>query len=75
MSVLTFERRTLARDTLSAISEFSTDKKFVGQDGREYLIARECEKAETKNVVDVTVKIEGVDKALARYALLLIDVS
>jgi hypothetical protein len=39
------------------------------------LIARGCEKAETKNVVDVTVKIEGVDKALARYALLLIDVS
>jgi hypothetical protein len=26
MSVLTFERRTLAKDTLSAISEFSTDK-------------------------------------------------
>jgi hypothetical protein len=75
MSVLTFERRTLAKDTLSAISEFSTDKNFVGQDGREYLIARGCEKAETKNVVDVTVKIEGVDKALARYALLLIDVS
>jgi hypothetical protein len=39
------------------------------------LRARGCEKAETKNVVDVTVKIEGVDKALARYALLLIDVS
>jgi hypothetical protein len=75
MSVLTFERRTLAKDTLSAISEFSTDKKFVGQDGREYLIARGCEKAETKNVVDMTVKIKGVDKALARYALLLIDIS
>jgi hypothetical protein len=75
MSALTFERRTLAKDTLSAISEFSTDKTFVGPDGREYLIAAGCEKAETKNVVDVTVKIEGVDKALARYALLLIDVS
>jgi hypothetical protein len=75
MSALTFERRTLAKDTLSAISEFSTDKKFVGQDGREYLIATGCEKAETKNVVDVTVKIEGVDKALAQYALILIDVS
>ena len=75
MSVLSFERRTLAKDTLSAISGFCTDKIFVGQDGREYLLARGCEKAEKKNVVDVTVKIKGVDKALARYALLLIDIS
>jgi hypothetical protein len=75
MSILTFERSTLAKDTLSAISKFCTDKRFVGQDGREYVIARGCEKVETKNVVDMTVKIEGADKALARYALLLIDIS
>ena len=75
MSVLTFERRKLAKDTLSAIWGFCTDKKLVGHDGREYVIARGSEKAETKNVVDVTVKIEGVDKALAQYALILIDVS
>ena len=48
MSIVTFERGTLVKDTLSAISEFCTDKKFVGQDGREYLLARGCEKAETK---------------------------
>jgi hypothetical protein len=85
MSVLTFERRTpakdtierrtLAKDTLSAIRGFCTDKKFVGHDGREYVIAGGGEKAETKNVVDVTVKIEGSDKALAKYALLVIDIS
>ena len=85
MSVLTFERRTLAKDTierrtlakdtLSAISGFCNDKRFVGHDGRQYRIARGGEKAETKNVVDVTVKIEGSDKALAKYALLLIDIS
>jgi hypothetical protein len=76
MSVLTFERRTLAKDTLSAISVFCTDGRFVGHDGREYVIAKGGEQAETKkNVVDVTVKIEGSDKALAKYALLLIDIS
>ena len=75
MGVLRFERRKLVNDTLSAIWGFCTDKRFVGHDGREYLIAKGGEKAETKNVVDVTVKIEGSDKALARYALLLIDIS
>ena len=75
MSVLTFERRKLAKDTLSAIWGLCTDKTFVGHDGREYVIAKGGEKAETKNVVEVTVKIAGGDKALAKYALLLIDIS
>jgi hypothetical protein len=75
LGVLTFERRKLAKDTLYAISEFCTDKSFVGNDGREYVIAKGSEKAETKNVVDVTVKVEGADKTLARYALILIDIS
>ena len=75
MGVLRFERGKLAKDTLSAIWGFCTDKKFLGHDGREYVIAKGGQKAETKNVVDVTVKIEGSDKALARYALLLIDIS
>ena len=75
MSVLTFERRTLAKDTLSAIWGLCTDKRFVGHDGREYVIARGSEKTETKNVVEVTVKIAGVDKPLARYALILIEIS
>jgi hypothetical protein len=75
MRDLTLERRKLAEDTLSAISGFCTDKRFVGDDGRQYLIAKGGEKAETKNVVHLTVKIEGVDKAPARYALLLIDIS
>jgi hypothetical protein len=75
MSFLRFERRKLAKDTLSAISGVCIDKRFVGHDGRKYLIARGSEKAETKNVVDVTVKIEGMDKPLARYALILIEIS
>ena len=64
MSVLTFERRTPAKDTLSAISGFCTDKTFVGHDGREYVIAKGGGKAETKNVFEVTVKIAGADKPL-----------
>ena len=75
MSVLSFERRNLAKDTLSAISEFCTNKKFLGHDGRDYAIARGDQKSETENVVDVTVKIEGSDKPLARYALILIEIS
>ena len=74
-SVLTFERRKLAKDTLSTIWGLCTDKRFVGHDGREYLIAKGGEKVETKNVVEVTVKIAGGDKALAKYAFLLIDIS
>ena len=72
---LNFERRTLAKDTLSAIWGFCTDKKFLGHDGREYVIGRGGQKSETKNVLEMTVEMEGGNKALARYALLLIDIS
>jgi hypothetical protein len=75
MSVRSFERRKLAKDTLSAIWGFCTDKKFLGHDGREYVIARGGQKSETKNVIDMIVKIERSDKPLAKYALLLIDIS
>jgi hypothetical protein len=75
MSVLTFERRKLAKDTLSAIWGFCTDKKFLGRDGRVYMIGRGGQKSETKNVLEMTVEMEGGNKALAKYALLLIDIS
>jgi hypothetical protein len=75
MGVLRFERRKLAKDTLSAIWEVCTDKKFFGHDGREYVIARGGQKSETKDVIDMIVKIEGSDKPLAKFALLLIDIS
>jgi hypothetical protein len=72
---LRFERRKLAKDTLSAISRVCIDDRFVGHDGREYVIARRSEKADAKSVVEVTVKIAGVDTPLARYALILIEIS
>ena len=75
MGVLRFERRKPAKDTLFAIWGFCTDRKFLGHDGREYVIARGGQKSETNNVIDIIVKIEGSDKPLAKYALLLIDIS
>ena len=70
-----FEKRKLAKDILSAISGVCIDNRFIGHDGREYVFAGGSEKAETKNVVEVTVKIEGMDKPLAKYALILIEIS
>jgi hypothetical protein len=59
----------LARSAnLSATSEFCTDKRFVGNDGHQYVIARGSEKAETKIVVDVTVN-RNCGKTLARSVL------
>jgi hypothetical protein len=75
MGILMFERRKLAKDTLFAIWGFCTDKKFLGHDGREYVIGRGGQKSETKNVLEMTVEMEGGNKALAKYAFLLIDIS
>jgi hypothetical protein len=75
MGILMFERRKLAKDTLSAIWGFCTDKKFVGHDGRKYVIGRGGQKSETKNVLEMTVEMDGGNKSLAKYALLLIDIS
>jgi hypothetical protein len=70
-----FERRKLAKDTLSAIWGFCADKKFLGHDGREFVIVKEGQKVETKNVVEVTVEVEASNRALAKYVLFLIDIS
>jgi hypothetical protein len=53
----------LARSAnLSATSEFCTGKRFVGNDGHQYVIASGSEKAETKIVRRCDSKIEVVDK-------------
>jgi len=75
LTFLMFDRKKLAKDTLSAISQFSIGKKFVGHDGREYAIVSGDEKPESKTFIDVAVKIDGVDKAVARYAIVLIGIS
>ena len=40
MTVLAFDRKKLAQDTLSAISQFGAGKKDVGHDARDYAVGR-----------------------------------
>jgi hypothetical protein len=35
---LAFDRKKLAQDTLSAISQFGAGKKYVGHDGQDYAV-------------------------------------
>ncbi|MFZ1118647.1 MAG: hypothetical protein WB580_17265 [Candidatus Binataceae bacterium] len=75
MTFLTFDRKKLAKDTLSAISQSGDGKKFVGHDGREYAIVSGNEKPDSETFIDVAVKIDGVDQTVARYAIVLIGIS
>ena len=69
------KEENLPKITLSAICGLCTDKKFLSHDGRVYVIGRRGQKSETKNVLEMTVEMESGNKALAKYALLLIDIS
>jgi hypothetical protein len=40
LTVLAFDRKKLAQDTLSAISQFGASKKDVGHDAPEYAVGR-----------------------------------
>jgi len=42
---LTFDRKKLARDTLSAISQFGVGRKFIGHGGREHAIVSRTDAA------------------------------
>ena len=75
LTFVSFDRKRLAQDTLSAISQFGSGKKFVGHDGREYAIVRGIEKPGSESFIDVAVKVDGVEKAVARYGVVLIRIS
>ena len=75
LTFVSFDRKRLAQDTLSAISQFGAGKKFVGHDGREYAIVRGIEKPGSESFIDVAVKVDGVEKAVARYGVVLIRIS
>jgi excisionase family DNA binding protein len=47
LTVLAFDRKKLAQDTLSAISQFSAGEKDVGHDGREYAVGEKTRRADT----------------------------
>ena len=75
LAFLSFDRKRLARDPLSAISQFGAGKKFVGHDGREYAIVSGIEKPGSESFIDVAVKVDGVEKAVARYGVVLIRIA
>ena len=75
MDVASIDRRRLAKDTLCAISQFCTGRKFVGHDGTEYSIRGDSDNAEMKYFIELTAKVESMDKAVARYAVVLIGLS
>jgi hypothetical protein len=75
LAFLSFDRKRLAQDTLWAISQFGAGKKFVGHDGREYAIVSGIEKPGSESFIDVAVKVDGVEKAVARYGVVLIRIS
>ena len=53
MTFVSFDRKRLAQDTLSAISQFGACKKFVGHDGREYAVVSGIEKSGSESFIDV----------------------
>ena len=75
MAFLSFDTKRLAQDTLSAISQFVAGKKFVGHDGRECAIVSGIEKSGSESFIHVAVKVNGVEKAVARYGVFLIRIS
>ncbi|HTQ25043.1 MAG TPA: hypothetical protein VMI09_10120 [Candidatus Binataceae bacterium] len=74
MALPAFDRKKLTRDTLAAIAQFGAGRKFVGHDGRQYIV-RGSEKPESETFIDVAVNIDGVDTAVARYAVVLIRIA
>ena len=74
MAFPAFDKKKLARDTLSAIAQFGAGRKFVGHDGREYVV-RGNPGARSETFIDVATNVGGVDTAVARYAVVLIRIS
>ncbi|HEY2525680.1 MAG TPA: hypothetical protein VGI29_11525 [Candidatus Binataceae bacterium] len=74
MALPAFDRKKLARDTLAALAQFGAGRKFVGHDGREYIV-RGRGKPASETFIDVAVNIDGVHTAVARYAVVLIRIA
>jgi excisionase family DNA binding protein len=47
LTVLAFDRKKLAQNTLSAISQFGAGEKDVGHDAREYAVGEKTRRADT----------------------------
>ena len=75
LALQAFDRSKLAKDILWAISQLGDGNKFIGHDSRESAIVSGDHKPESKSFIEAAVKVDGEDKAVARYAILLIWIS
>jgi hypothetical protein len=69
LTLQAFDRSKLAKDILWTISQLGDGKKFIGHDGRENAIVSGDRKPEPKSFIDVAVKVDGENKAVARYPI------
>ena len=67
LTLQALERSKVAKDILWTISQLGDGKKIIGHDGRENAIVSGDRKPEPKSFIDLAVKVDGENKAVARY--------
>jgi hypothetical protein len=71
------DEKKLGRDVLSAISRrFADGEEFPGHDGRQYaIIGINAEETESESFIDVVVKLDEGRQVVAKYAIILQQLS
>ena len=74
---LPFDRKTLVKDVLLAISQAIEGKSFQGHDGRDYLITRNLgQSSGRERFIDLVITTEdGHRTTVATYGMVLIGIS
>lgn len=72
-----YDEKKLERDVASAISRlFIGGEEFIGHDGRQYaIVAVNEEEAESESFINVVVKLDHEYEVLAKYVILLQQIS
>ena len=71
------DEKKLGKDVLSAITRlFADGEEFSGHDGRQYtIIGINAEETESESFVDVVVKLDQGRRVVAKYAIILQQIS
>jgi|HubBroStandDraft_4_1064222.scaffolds.fasta_scaffold543928_1 hypothetical protein len=71
------DKKKLGRDVLSVISRlFADGEEFPGHDGRQYaIIGINAEETESESFIDVVVKFDEGRRVVAKYAIILQQIS
>jgi hypothetical protein len=71
------DKKKLGRDVLSVISRlFADGEEFSGHDGRQYaIIGINAEETESESFVDVAVKLDKGRRVVAKFAIILQQIS